>query len=292
MMRNIFQKIFFLAALIAGTPALCQENYYFSEEKKYPDYPVVTLKENFFGNPVYFIKGEKVNAREVRAYMEIMPGDANDFSQTHVKAVTGTAVSLSGQLVIFGAFGYLYDNRNRLNNQILLNYFITSTIGAVGGVVGNNMNRQGVRKINTLIENHNYLIRQDELNKPYLKMDFRNNFLGEKIDIYDGPNLLTKNRINQYKLDYPEFEEYFQKSQRNQNWSMAMGVLDLASTIVFVGYILTPQIQSSTPSNILVPLTIANIGIGISGGLFRRAARNQTRIALMKFNFGEEFVEH
>lgn len=194
--------------------------------------------------------------------------------------------------MIFGALGYAYDNRNRLNNQIVGNWFIATTVGGVGGSVGRIMNRQSVRKVNTLIENHNYLIRQDELTKPYLKMDFRNNFLGEKIDIYDGPNLLSKNRINQYMLDYPEFEEYFKKSQRNQNWSLAMGLLDLASTFVFVGYILSPQIQSSAPSNILLPLTIANVGIGVSGGLFRRAARNQTRVALMKFNFGDEFVDY
>lgn len=285
-----FGILFFLMSQSGFGQSTEYQPYY--SQSNYIDLPVVTLKENFFGNPIYFIEGEKVKASEVRAYMEIMPGDANDFSQTHTKAITGTAISLSGQLVGYGALGYAYNNRNRLNIQIVRNWFIATTVGGVGGSVGRIMNRQSVRKVNTLIENHNYLIRQDELTKPYLKMDFRNNFLGEKIDIYDGPNLLTKNRINQYMLDYPEFEEYYKKSQRNQNWSMAMGVLDLASTIVFVGYILSPQIQSSAPSNILVPLTIANIGIGISGGMFRRAARNQTRVALMKFNFGEEFVDY
>ncbi|PRY88910.1 hypothetical protein [Mongoliibacter ruber] len=285
-----FGILFFLMSQSGFGQSSEYQSYY--SQSNYIDLPVVTLKENFFGNPIYFIEGEKVKASEVRAYMEIMPGDANDFSQTHTKAITGTAISLSGQLLIFGALGYAYDNRNRLNNQIVGNWFIATTVGGVGGSVGRIMNRQSVRKVNTLIENHNYLIRQDELTKPYLKMDFRNNFLGEKIDIYDGPNLLSKNRINQYMLDYPEFEEYFKKSQRNQNWSLAMGLLDLASTFVFVGYILSPQIQSSAPSNILLPLTIANVGIGVSGGLFRRAARNQTRVALMKFNFGDEFVDY
>ncbi|MBW3470406.1 hypothetical protein [Arthrospiribacter ruber] len=261
----------------------------FFKNNYYPDYPVVLLRENFFGNPVYFIEGEKVSAREVRAYMEIMPGDANDFSQTHTKALTGTGILLTGQAVVLGALGYAYDNRNRLNNQIVLNWFVATTAGGVGGAIGRSMNRQGVRKINGLIDNHNFLIRQDELRKPYLKMDFRNNFLGEKIDIYDGPNLLSKDRINLYKETYPEFAEFYRNSQRNQNWSLAIGILDLASTLVFVGYIISPQIQSSAPSNLLLPLTIASFGTSISGGIFRRAARNQTRMALMKFNFGEEF---
>lgn len=288
-MKNKFLLLWILFGLVWQS-SFCQSSNgpsYFSQNK-YDDYPLVTLRENFWGNPVYLIEGEKVKAQEVRAYMEIMPGDANDFSQTHTKAITGTGISLAGQAVVLGAFGYVYDNRNRLNNQIFLNWFIASTAGGIGAGVGRSMNRQAVRKVNTLLENHNYLIRQDELSKPYLKMDFRNNFIGEKIDIYDGPNLLSKNRINQYKEEFPEFAEYFRKSQRNQNVSFALDILDLASTFVFVGYILSPQIQSSTPSNLLLPLTIVSFGTSISGGIFRRAARNQTRMALMKFNFGEE----
>lgn len=270
---------------------LGQASDYFSENR-YTDYPVISLKENFLGNPVYFIAGEKISASEVRAYMEIMPGNANDFMQTHAKAMSGTGLLLAGQVVVLGAFGYFYDNRNNLNNQIIRNYLIFSTMGAIGVGVGRAMNREGVRKINVLINKHNYLIRQDDITKPYLTMDFRNNYLGEKIDIYDGPNLLTKNRLNQYMLDYPEFADLMRKSQRNQNWSSVLGVASLVSTAVFVGDVLTPQIQSSTPSNTLLPLTLANIGIGISGGLVRRAARNHTRKALMKYNFGDEFQSY
>lgn len=261
----------------------------FFSENRYADYPIISLKENFLGNPVYFIDGEKVKASEVRAYMEIMPGDANDFMKNNTKAMTGTGLLLGGQVVVWGALGYAYGNRDNLNNKIVRNWIIATTIGGLGAGVGRPMNRDGVRKINNLLNKHNYLVRQEELTKPYLSMDFRNNYLGEKIDIYDGPNLLTKSRLNQYMLEYPEFAEYMRKSQRNQNWSSALGIVGLASTAVFVGYILTPQIQSSTPSNILLPLTMANIGLSISGGIVRRAARNHTRQALMKFNFGDEF---
>lgn len=261
----------------------------FFSENQYADYPIISLKENFLGNPVYFVGGDKIKASEVRAFMEIMSGDANDFMKNHTKAMTGTGLLLGGQAVVWGALGYAYGNRDNLNNQIVRNWFIVTTIGGLGTGVGRIMNRDGVRKINTLLNKHNYLIRQDQLTKPYLSMDFRNNYLGEKIDIYDGPNLLTKSRLNQYMLEFPEFAEYMRKSQRNQNWSSALGIVGLASTAVFVGYILTPQIQSSAQSNILLPLTLANIGIGISGGVVRRAARNHTRQALMKFNFGDEF---
>lgn len=285
---NVFVPILAFFGFFQIGQVLGQASDYFSENR-YTDYPIISLKENFLGNPVYFIAGEKINASEVRAYMEIMPGNANDFMQTHTKAISGTGLLLTGQVVILGAFGYVYDNRNNLNNQIVRNWFIATTIGGIGGGVGRIMNREGVRKINVLLNKHNYLIRQDDIKKPYLTMDFRNNFLGEKIDIYDGPNLLTKNRLNQYILDYPEFAQHMKKSQRNQNWSSVLGVASLVSTAVFVGYVLTPQVQSSTPSNILLPLTLANFGIGFSGGMIRRAARNHTRKALMEFNFGDEF---
>lgn len=289
---KVYFKIFAFTLLCFAsfqTGKVFSQTSNFFSENKYADYPIISLKENFLGNPIYFIEGKKIKASEVRAYMEIMPGDANDFMKNNTKAMTGSGLSLGGQLIVWGALGYAYGNRDNLNNQIVRNWIIATTIGGIGAGVGRRMNRDGVRKINTLLNKHNYLIRQDELAKPYLIMDFRNNYLGEKIDIYDGPNLLNKSRLNMYMLEYPEFAEYMRKSQKNQNWSSALGIVGLASTAVFVGYILTPQFQSSAPSNFLVPLTIANIGISISGGLVRRAARNHTRQALMKFNFGEEF---
>ncbi|RZS96078.1 hypothetical protein [Cecembia calidifontis] len=288
---RIFVLTFLFFVFIQPGQVFGQAANFFSENR-YADYPVISLKENFLGNPVYFVGGDKIKASEVRAYMEIMPGDANDFMKNHTKAMTGTGLLLGGQVVVWGALGYAIANRDNLNNQIVRNWIIATTIGGIGAGAGRPMNRDGVRRINTLLNKHNYLIRQDDITKPYLSMDFRNNHLGEKIDIYDGPNLLTKSRLNQYMLEFPEFAEYMRKSQRNQNWSSALGIVGLASTVVFVGYILTPQIQSSTPSNILLPLTMANIGLSISGGIVRRAARNHTRQALMKFNFGDEFVSY
>ncbi|WP_304516742.1 hypothetical protein [Cecembia rubra] len=288
---RIFVLTFLFFVFFQPGQVFSQASNFFSENK-YADYPIISLKENFLGNPIYFIEGKKIKASEVKAYMEIMPGDANDFMKNNTKAMTGSGLSLGGQLIVWGALGYAFANRDNLNNQIVRNWIIATTIGGIGAGVGRPMNRDGVRRINTLLNKHNYLIRQDDITKPYLTMDFRNNYLGEKIDIYDGPNLLNKSRLNQYMLEFPEFAEYMRKSQRNQNWSSALGIVGLASTAVFVGYILTPQIQSSTPSNILLPLTMANIGLSISGGVIRRAARNQTRQALMKFNFGDELVSY
>jgi hypothetical protein len=259
---------------------------YFSDQK-YADYPLITFKENFFNQPIYFIDGVKASANEVRAFMEIMPGDANDFSQTHTKTTTGTFLNLGGQAVVLGALGYAYNNRNMLNNDIVRNWFFLTIGGGVISAIGKSMNRHGVRKINNLIENHNYLISEDQIGSVYLKMDFRQNFLGEKIDIYDGPNLLDKARIRTLMQDNQEIYEEYKKALNKQKISFGLDITGLLVDIVVISYVISPQFQSSAPSNLLIPLVFANLGLNIASSQFRRSARNLTRHALHRYNFGD-----
>lgn len=265
-------------------------NFEYFSESKYKDYPIISLRENFFGNPVYFIDGTKADSKEVRAYMEIMPGDANLFAQTHAKAITGTFLGIGGQAVVLGALGYFYNNRSRLNNEIVRNWFFLTMGGGIASGIGRQMNRQGVRKINGLIENHNYLVNQDQLGSVYLKMDFRQNFFGEKIDIYDGPNLLDKARIRTLMEEKPEVYADYQKALNQQKISFGLDMASLAVDIVVIAYIISPQFQSSTPSNLLMPLIFTNLGLSIASSQYRRSARNLTRHALDRYNFGDSLV--
>lgn len=270
---------FFFTGLAHG-----QNNIYFSDNK-YAEYPIITLQENFWGNPVYSINGEKIKASEVRAYMEIMPGDASQFMDNHRKAITGTGLNLAGTGLIIGAFGYAFDNRNNLNNQIVRNWFIPTVIGGVVGGIGGAMNRNGVYKINGLIENHNYLIRQEEISGPYLKMRVASNFIGEKLEIYEGPSLLTKQEVNQYFKGDPELFAAIKKIQRSQNLSLGLDIMSFATSLVLIYYVISPQFQSSTPSNFIIPLTLFDVGLTISSSMIRRNNRNKTRLILQQFNF-------
>lgn len=279
---GFFGLLFFVFSI----NGFAQNQRYFSESK-YAEYPIISLKENFWGNPVYFIAEEKIKSSEVRAYLEIMPGDANKFGQVNSRMVAGNGLFFGGMAVGIGGLAYLFSNiDNAPNNPRVLSNFLILTIG--GGVIsgiGSNMKRQGVREINGLLENHNYLIRQEEILGPYLKMDIRQNFLGEKIDIYEGPNLLNKQRLNQIKQDFPELQSYLQSAERAQNWSIALDVLSLASNLIFITYVISPQFQSSVPSNFILPLFVVDLGVGISSSVIRRNARNRTRFALQQFNF-------
>lgn len=286
--KSIGSACLLLFLCIFGIPLKAQDTRfeYFSDQK-YADYPLITFKENFFNQPVYFIDGVKSSANEVRAFMEIMPGDANDFAQTHTKTTTGTLLNIGGKAVVLGALGYAFNNRNMLNNDIVRNWFFLSIGGGVISGIGRSMNRHGVRKINNLIENHNYLISGDQIGSVYLKMDFRQNFLGEKIDIYDGPNLLDKARIRTLMQDNQEIYEEYQKALNKQKISFGLDITGLLVDIVLISYVISPQFQSSAPSNLLIPLIIVEFGISILSSQFRRSARNLTRNALHRYNFGD-----
>lgn len=272
---------FFLMKISSVFPQ--SKSYY--DEGKYINYPIITFKENFWGNPIYLTEEKKIKAFEVREYMEIMPGNANDFSQTHTKAKTGTILNFTSSLVGLGALAYIGNNFGNLNNEVIRNFLIVSTLSTITSGIGFHMNRTGIRKLNILIENHNYLIRQDEIKGQYLRSDFRNTFFGERIDLYDGPTLMSKEQINDLKIAYPDFQYKFKKAEKAQNLSLALDIVNFASQILFTTYIISPRFQSSTPSNFLIPLTITSFSLSISSPIIRRNARNKTRLALQEFNF-------
>lgn len=277
-------SILFTFSILKVTSVFSQSNSYF-DEGKYVNYPIITFKENFWGNPRYLIEDKKIKASQVREYMEIMPGDANDFAQTHSKTKTGKALQLTSSLVQLGSVAYIGNNIGNLNNEVIRNFLIVSTLSRITSGVGTQMNRTGIRKLNILIENHNYLIRQEQLSGRYLRSDFRNNFFGQRIDLYEGPNLLSKEQVNDLKLENPDFQYTFKKAENAQKLSLALDAVSLATQILFVTYIISPRFQSSTPSNFLVPLAITSFGLSISSPMIRRSARNKTRLALQDFNF-------
>jgi hypothetical protein len=260
---------------------------YFSD-RKYADYPIITFKENFFNQPVYFIDGVKSRPKEVRAFMEIMPGDANEFGNNNTKLATGYTLRYAGLALSIGTLVFLYTSE--LTPQNFRPWFLTSTTGMALGMVGSPMVSNAKRRNSRLIENYNYLISREILSIPYLRMDVRFNFIGEKIDIYDGPNLLDKARIRTLMEEKPEMYADYQKALNKQKISFGLDLTNLVVDLVFVTYVVSPQFQSSTPSNLLIPLVFTNLGLGIASGQIRRRARNLTRHALDSYNFGDRLV--
>lgn len=260
---------------------------YFSENK-YADYPIITFRENIFNQPVYYINGVKSNAKEVRAYLEIQPGDAQDFGIANSKRIGGAALKYTGLAVTTGSLVYLFTNQLQPND--FNTFFFVSFGGGIVGSIGASMEANAKRRIAGTIDKYNFIISRDELQGHYLTMDVRGNMLGEKIDIYDGPNLLNKAQIRTLMENRPDMYADYMKALRKQKMSFALDIGSLALDMVFLAYFVFPQFQSSTPNDILVPLVFSNIGLGIVSGQVRRSARNLTRSALYSYNFGDKVM--
>jgi hypothetical protein len=285
-MKNNLRWLFFL--ILSCSPSLLSAqnvDYSFFEEKKFADHPVVFFRENFLGIPVYYVSGERVQASQVEEYMQIIPGDARDFRLAHAKVISGSVLSITGIGMVTGALAYVQTNQSNLNNQIVLNWFILNTAGGLLGTIGHQMGYHGKRKVSNLVGKYNYLVSQETLDKPYLQMDYRYNHLGQKIDIYSGPDLLDKRRLNLLMEQYPEFGRELSRAKRKENLLYALDAVGLAARIAGFIYILSPQVQSSTTSSLIVPLTGINLGLAIASPMIRRGARNSTMRALFNYNF-------
>jgi hypothetical protein len=260
---------------------------YFSENK-YADYPIITFRENLFNQPVYYVNGVKANAGEVRAYLEIQPGDAQDFAVDNTKRMAGAALRYTGLAMTTGSLIYLFTNDLQPSN--FNTFFLVSFGGGIVRGIGASMEANAKRRIAGTIDKYNFIISRDELQGHYLTMDVRDNLLGEKIDIYDGPNLLNKAQIRSLMENRPDMYADYLKALRKQKMSFALDLGSLALDLVFIAYFISPQLLSSTPNDILIPLTFTNIGLGIISGQVRRSARNLTRSALYRYNFGDRVM--
>lgn len=260
----------------------------FYQENKYADYPVITFRENFLNLPVYYINGEKSKPQEVRAYLEILPGDAQDFTANTAKLRIGHALYLTSLGIGLGSTAYLYTNELRQDDY--LPFFIMTVGGSLLGNIGGGMESNAKMHLSNILENYNFVIDSDRLGSHCLKMKIEGNLIGQKINIYDGPNMLNKAQIRTLMENRPDMYADYEKAIRKQTFANILDVADLGLTLVFTWYFISPQFQSSTPNDILLPLVFTNLGLSIVSGQVRRSARNLTRSALDRYNFGDTAV--
>ena len=260
----------------------------FYQENKYADYPVITFRENFLNLPVYYINGEKSKPQEVRAYLEILPGDAQDFTTNTAKLRIGHALNMTGRIIGLGPLAYLYTQE--LRQQDYTAFFLVTFGSMVIRSVGQGMENNAKMHLNNILETYNFVIDQHRLGSHYLKMKIEGNLIGQKINIYDGPNMLNKAQIRTLMENRTDMYADYEKAIRKQTFANILDVADLGLTLVFTWYFISPQFQSSATNDILLPLIFTDIGLGIISGQVRRSARNLTRSALDRYNFGDAAV--
>ncbi|MCR9014171.1 hypothetical protein [Aquiflexum gelatinilyticum] len=126
--------------------------------------------------------------------------------------------------------------------------------------------------------------------EPFLRIDYRQTFLGDRIDILDGPKVLNKEEVYRLMQTQPEaFETYQMALKKQKTGKLLDGGAFLTSMGVIALSFIPPQSASySTRNNLLLPLAIATVGIGIASGFYRRSSRNLTREAVDLYNFSEK----
>lgn len=122
---------------------------------------------------------------------------------------------------------------------------------------------------------------------PYLQLNIRDNFLTQKIDFIEGSKVLSKLEIQQLMASVdPETQDLYRRSMNQGKLSGAFAIGSLAATVGGLVYIISPQQQSSTASNLIWPILIADLSMSILSGVFKRSARNLAREAVDSYNFG------
>lgn len=123
--------------------------------------------------------------------------------------------------------------------------------------------------------------------RPYLQLNIRDNLLTQKIDFIEGPKVLTKVEIEQLmSLTNPETADLYRRSRNQSKLNTVFAIGSLAATVGSLVYVISPQQQSSTASNLIWPILIADLSMSILSGVFKRNARNLAREAVDSYNFG------
>ncbi len=119
-----------------------------------------------------------------------------------------------------------------------------------------------------------------------LRVDVRQNLLTQKIDVLDGPRMLSVPEVRTLMQNDPEALSLYEKSRNKQRVNVILSIVDLGLITGATVLAFSPQQQSSQVSNLFWPSVIASAAVTITAGIFRREARNLSREAIDMYNFG------
>jgi hypothetical protein len=116
-------------------------------------------------------------------------------------------------------------------------------------------------------------------------MDVEDGFLASKIQIYDGLMLIQKDqvlfRLQANEQSYLVYEQVLKRQKVSTVTHIANAALGIGVMFVAIGY----EQQSSSPNDLLIPLTLTGIGLGIFSKNYDRRTRNLTREVLNGYNY-------
>lgn len=275
-----FTLLFSIFASLAFSQTTQNSSAYF--QGNYSNQPIITFKEGFLNRNTYYLDGEKSSPKEVAALINSVQTEDFKFLPFQRKKNLGTGLLLSGLAVNIGSIAYLFTNEITPTNvrPWFLVTFGSGVLQSTGNILIRNSDRRIERSL-TDFNAYHYAGGADA----FLSMDVSENFFGTEIDIYEGPMLLQKDqvqsRLKSNEEAYTLYEKVIKRQQVSKVTNVANTALGFGIIFVAVGF----QRQSSTQSQLLLPLTLTGIGLNVFSSFFERRTRNLTREALYRYNY-------
>lgn len=248
----------------------------------YSQQPIVTFHEGFLNRRTYFLDGIKSQPKDVTALLKSIQNEDFDIHSLQQKKTWGTAIRLTGLGVGIGTFAYLFTNEITPSNIRPLIWFSMGSI--ILQVTGNSLVENSQTRITKAIDDFNAYHFVGSSSK-FLKMDVRNQFLGPKIDIYEGTKLLQTDQVSLILKSNEKAFEAISMIQKRQKVSKVAHVVDQGLSIGILFLALGYQKQSSTQSDLLFPLILTGTGLRIFSSNYDRRTRNLARMALNEYNY-------
>ena len=280
----IFCSCFTLALSIFPTLAFSQttpsSHAYFSGS--YSQQPVITFKEGFFNKTTYYLDGEKSSPKEVANLLNSVQTEDFRFTPYQRKKNLGIGLKLTGLTVNLGSVAYLFTNE--ITPATVRPWYLVTLGSSILQATGNIIIRNSERKIErTLTDFNAYYYSKGP--GAYLSLNVSENFFGSKIDIYEGTMLLQNaqvlSRLKSNEEAHRMFEQVIKRQKVSTITNVANSALGFGIMFVAIGF----ERQSSTQSQILLPMTFTGIGINVFSSFFDRRTRNLTREALHRYNY-------
>jgi hypothetical protein len=280
----IFCSCFTLALSIFPTLAFSQttqsSHTYFPGS--YSQQPVITFKEGFLNKTTYYLDGEKSSPKEVTKLLNSVQTEDFKFTPYQRSKNLGTGLMLTGLAVNVGSVAYLFTNE--ITPATIRPWYLVTLGSGILQATGNIIIRNSERRIERSLSDFN-AYHYSKGPSAYLTMDVSQGFSGTKIDIYEGPMLLQNtqvlSRLKSNEEAYRLFEQVIKRQKVSAVTNVANSALGFGIMFVAIGF----ERQSSTQSQILLPMTLTGIGLNVFSSFFDRRTRNLTREALHRYNY-------
>jgi hypothetical protein len=184
--------------------------------------------------------------------------------------------------VNLGSIAYLFSNEITPTN--FRPWFLVTLGGGVLLVTGDQLVKYAQKKIPRSLDDFN-AYHYSGGNNSYLRMDVKEGFLAPKIEVYEGLMLLQKDqvlsRLQANEQAYQLYEQVLKRQKVSTVTHIANAALGIGVIFAAIGY----EQQSSSQNDLLIPMSLTGIGLGIFSKNYDRKTRNLTRKVLQGYNY-------